>query len=74
MIKIAKSKISIETQIVLIGNKLGYNGNRQVTYEEGKNLSEKYDMLFYEVDENNCQYVFCDIAKSVANKMEELNQ
>ncbi len=69
----AKRNISNKTKIVLFGNKINLNGNREISYEEGKNLSEKYDLLFYEVDENNIQKVFYDIVKSVANQMLENN-
>ena len=62
-----KGNIVNKIQIVLIGNKIGANGNREVTYDEGKNLAEIYNLLFYEVDKDNIQKVFYDITKSIVN-------
>ena len=62
-----KGNIVNKTQLVLIGNKIGANGNREVTYDEGKNLAEIYNLLFYEVDKDNIQKVFYDITKSIVN-------
>ena len=62
-----KGNIVNKTQLVLIGNKIGANGNREVTYDEGKNFAEIYNLLFYEVDKDNIQKVFYDITKSIVN-------
>ena len=42
-------------KIIIIGNKKDMNDKRQVTYDEGKNLAEKYDALFWEVSVKNNQ-------------------
>ena len=43
-----KQKAEKECIIALVGNKIDLNDNRSVSFDEGKNISEKYGIMFFE--------------------------
>lgn len=59
--------------IVLVGNKCDVSDEeRQVTYEEGQKLAEKYDVPFYEASAKkniNVENIFVRLAEEVKNRM-----
>ena len=60
--------------IVLVGNKCDLEDKRQVSYEEGKELADKNDFLFFESsakDGTNVQEIFENSAKEIAKKIEQ---
>ena len=60
--------------IVLIGNKSDLDDKRQVSYEEGKELAEKNELLFFESSAKegiNVDEIFVNSAKEIAKKIEQ---
>jgi small GTP-binding protein len=60
--------------IVLVGNKSDLDDKRQVSYEEGKELADKNELLFFESsakDGINVDEIFVDSAKEIAKKIEQ---
>ena len=60
--------------IVLVGNKCDLEGKRQVTYEEGKELADKNELLFFESsakDGINVDDIFINSAKEISKKIEQ---
>jgi small GTP-binding protein len=60
--------------IVLVGNKSDLDDKRQVSYEEGKELAEKNELLFFESsakDGINVDEIFVNSAKEIAKKIEQ---
>ena len=60
--------------MVLVGNKCDLEDKRQVTYEEGKELADKNEMIFFESsakDGINVEKIFEDSAKEIAKKIEQ---
>ena len=59
--------------ICLIGNKIDLEEKREVSYEEGKNLAEENNLLFFETsakDGNNIQEIFLESATLLVDKIE----
>ena len=59
--------------ICLIGNKIDLEEQREVSYEEGKNLAEENNLLFFETsakDGNNIQEIFLESATLLVDKIE----
>ena len=60
--------------IVLVGNKCDLEDKRQVTYEEGKELADKNELLFFESsakDGINVDDIFINSAKEISKKIEQ---
>ena len=60
--------------LILVGNKSDLNEKREVSFEEGKELAEKYGMMFYETsakDGTNVESMFYDSANEIAHKLEQ---
>ena len=60
--------------MVLVGNKCDLEDKRQVSYEEGKELADKNEMLFFESsakDGINVNEIFENSAKEIAKKIEQ---
>ena len=60
--------------MVLVGNKCDLNDNRQVTAEEGKELADKNDMMFFETsakDGINVDEIFLNSANEISKKIEQ---
>ena len=59
---------------VLVGNKKDLENERQVFFDEGKKLADKYKLPFYETSTKNGENVdkiFEDSAKEIAKKIEQ---
>jgi Ras-related protein Rab-2A len=60
--------------MVLVGNKCDLNDKRQVSVEEGKDLAEKNDMLFFETsakDGINVDEIFVKSAEQISKKIDQ---
>ena len=60
--------------MVLVGNKCDLEDKRQVSYEEGKELADKNEFLFFESsakDGTNVDEIFTNSAKEIAKKIEQ---
>ena len=60
--------------MVLVGNKCDLNDKRQVTFEEGKELAERNEMLFFETsakDGINVDEIFLNSANEISKKIEQ---
>ena len=60
--------------IVLVGNKCDLEDKRQVTYEEGKELADKNELLFFESsakEGTNVDDIFVNSAKEISKKLEQ---
>ena len=60
--------------IVLVGNKCDLEDKRQVTYEEGKELADKNELLFFESsakEGTNVDDIFVNSAKEISKKIEQ---
>jgi small GTP-binding protein len=60
--------------MVLVGNKCDLNDKRQVTTEEGKDLADKNDMMFFETsakDGINVEQIFLNSATEICKKIEQ---
>ena len=69
-----KNQSSNTIFIVLVGNKSDLDDKRQVSYEEGKELAEKNELLFFESsakDGINVDEIFVNSAKEIAKKIEQ---
>ena len=56
--------------MVLVGNKSDLQDKRQVNYEEGQELAERFQMLFFETsakDGNNVEEIFLKSADEIEN-------
>ena len=59
--------------MILVGNKCDLEERREVTYEEGKELADKYGMQFYETSAKNGKNVeelFFNSAEEISKKIE----
>ena len=59
--------------LVLVGNKSDLNDKRQVTFEEGQELANKYEMMFFETsakDGINVEEIFATSAKEISKKID----
>ena len=73
-IKTCKNHCDKKVFLVLIGNKSDLNEKREVSFEEGQELADKYGMLFYETsakDGTNVECIFNDSANKIAQKLEQ---
>ena len=62
---------SANTKVILVGNKIDMEGERQVTKEEGERRAKEYNIPFYETsckDGININEVFSRITKDILNK------
>ena len=62
---------SANTKVILVGNKIDMEGERQVTKEEGERRAKEYNIPFYETsckDGININEVFSRITKEILNK------
>ena len=60
--------------MVLVGNKSDLQDKRQVNYEEGQELAERFQMLFFETsakDGNNVEEIFLKSADEIAKKIDQ---
>ena len=60
--------------MVLVGNKSDLQDKRQVNFEEGQELAERFQMLFFETsakDGNNVEEIFLKSADEIAKKIEQ---
>ena len=60
--------------IVLVGNKCDLEDKRQVTYEEGKELADKNELLFFESsakDGINVDDIFVNSANEISKKIDQ---
>lgn len=59
---------SPNTKMIIVGNKVDLK--RNVKYEEGKNIAEKYDCLFFECSSklSNLDFVFDEAIKIISQK------
>ena len=73
-IEACKNQCDKKICLVLVGNKSDLNEKREVSFEEGQELAEKYGMLFYETsakDGTNVESIFNDSGNKIAQKLEE---
>ena len=63
-----------KSPIIVVGNKCDLEDKRQVTYEEGKELADKNELLFFESsakDGINVDDIFINSAKEISKKIEQ---
>ena len=67
---------SANTKVILVGNKIDMEGERQVTKEEGERRAKEYSIPFYETSCKNginINEVFSRITKEILNKKENID-
>ncbi len=60
--------------MVLVGNKCDLNDKRQVTAEEGKDLADRNEMLFFETSAKegiNVEEIFLNSANEISKKIDQ---
>ena len=60
--------------MVLVGNKCDLEDKRQVSYDEGKELADRNEILFFEAsakDGTNVEEIFVNSANEIAKKIEQ---
>ena len=58
--------------MVLVGNKCDLNDKRQVSIEEGRELAERYEMMFFETsakDGINVEEIFLNSANEISKRI-----
>lgn len=62
-----------DVELILVGNKNDLSEQRQVSYDEGNDLANKYEMAFYETSAkngNNVEEAFLSAIENVKEKIE----
>ena len=59
---------------ILVGHKIESENKREVSYNEGKDFADKYEMLFFEASSitgENIDNIFCESAKLIDKKIDD---
>ena len=59
--------------MILIGNKIDRESERQVTYEEGESYANKFDMLFFETSAKTSAGIERTFQESAGKVMEKID-
>ena len=76
-INLASQKVDVnKIPLIIVGNKNDLETSRVITYEEGKNLAQKYNATFYETSalkNINVQESFLDLIERVYENVKDLD-
>ena len=67
-----KSLAPTDVKVILVGNKSDFSEEREITYEEGKKMADKYNLIFFETSAKsgeNVQLVFKIMGEEVREKI-----